>query len=86
MKTVRLPSGITVKVKPFVSGMIIVEFEDKVKHLIALPDSLTEEEVDKAIHKYLYGYTDETGEHVPGYFELIKSEKSKKERKAWWQS
>lgn len=80
MRRVKLPDGRIVSVGRFDDVTILVEFEEEVKHQLRLPNTYNPEEVAKAIHNYLYGYTDpETGEHIKGYFELIKDRKTCKE-------
>jgi len=51
---------------------------------------ITPEDLDEYINRYLYGYTDESGEHVKGYYELIEERRKKLEEEQkqneveWW--
>jgi len=59
--------------KKFNEDKVVVEFVDlvlKQPHQLLLDKNLTDEQIQEEIHKYLYGYTDECGEHVPGYLNI----------------
>jgi len=65
-----LPSGREVEIEKSIDFMTVSWFEKDIPHQIVLSATLTEEEIDKELDKYLYGYDDpESGEHVPGYFD-----------------
>jgi len=66
-----LPSGREVEIEKNIDYMTVSWFEKDIPHQIVLPATLTEEEIDEELDKYLYGYDDpESGEHVPGYFDV----------------
>ena len=78
---VELPSGRVVNVEKYGTNNILVEFEEGgVQHKLVMRKGITKQELDEEIDRYLYGYDDpETGEHVVGYFELIKQRQSEEE-------
>ena len=68
-----LPSGREVEIEKNIDFITVSWFEKDIPHQIVLPVGLTEEEIDRELDKYLYGYDDpESGEHVPGYFDTYK--------------
>ena len=83
MKEVRLPSGRVIKVSEYDAERILVEFFEEVLHKLVLDKSLSPEQVDEEINRYLYGYVDENGEKVEGYFDRIRKAKTKAKRE-WW--
>ena len=78
---VKLPSGRIVQVSKYGVNKILVEFEEGgVRHKLVFKKGITKQELDEEIDRYLYGYDDpETGEHVMGYFELIKQRQNEEE-------
>jgi len=78
---IELPSGRVVNVKKYDVNKILVEFEEgRVQHKLVMRKGITKQELDEEIDKYLYGYDDpETGEHIAGYFELIKQRQNEEE-------
>jgi len=61
--------------KKFNEEKVVVEFVDPVlkqPHQLLLPKDMTDEQIQEEVHKYLYGYTDESGEHVEGYFDRVR--------------
>jgi len=61
--------------KKFNEEKVVVEFVDPVlkqPHQLLLPKDMSDEDIQKEIKKYLYGYTDENGNHVPGYLDVYK--------------
>jgi len=76
-----LPSGRVVDVSKRDEGSIVVKWVEKgIQHQIEAEIGISKEELDKKCTRYLYGYDDpETGEHIPGYFELIEQTKPEEE-------
>jgi len=68
-----LPSGRVVDVSRLDDEHVVVKWTEKdIDHMLTMPIGLSKDEVDDRCNIYLYGYTDpDTGEHVPGYFELM---------------
>jgi len=78
---VTLPSGRVVEIEKRDADNIVVKWEEKgTVHKLCVRKGISKEELDEICERYLYGYDDpETGEHVPGYFELIEQRKEEEE-------
>lgn len=69
-----LPSGREVDIEELEEKIRISWFEGGIPHQIEINKNASLEEIDKACERYLYGYTDEGGEHIDGFFDIYKKE------------
>ena len=81
MAEVTLPSGRVVNVELQDTENIRVTWTERdVQHTITAKKGISAQELDEFCNRYLYGYDDpETGEHVPGYFELMEQSQTQNE-------